>query len=227
MATTMSLLEIFRSGGPIMWPLVIFSLVTVAIIIERSINLRSSRIVDRGLVERVTALAESGRPDRAANVCRETPGMFASILLPGLDLAHKGEVIAKEAVEDAGRHEATRLTRYLGALGTVAAVSPLLGLLGTVTGMIEVFDTISRQGAGNAAELSSGISQALITTATGLLVAIPALIAHNYFHAKVEWIMADLEGSSLRALHGLYRATEAEDGGTLSVDAAGASGIGS
>jgi len=221
------MLEVFKAGGPIMWPLVFFSLVTLAIIIERSINLRGSRIVDRGLVERVTALAEAGRADRASQACRETPGMFSSIILPGLELAEKGEIIAKEAVEDAGRHEATRLARYLGALGTVAAVAPLLGLLGTVTGMIEVFDTIAQQGAGNAAELSSGISQALITTATGLVVAIPALIAHNYFHAKVEWIMADLEGASLRALHGLYRAIEAEvGGGALSADPASASGSG-
>jgi len=110
-------------------------------------------------------------------------------------------------VEDAGRRETIRLSRYLPALGTIAGVAPLMGLLGTVTGMIEVFDTISRAGAGQAAELSSGISQALITTATGLLVAIPSLIAHNIFSGKVDFLVADLESAALRVVHCLYRAS--------------------
>jgi biopolymer transport protein ExbB len=201
----MSLIEIFRAGGPIMWPLALCSLLTLAIIIERSINLRASRILDPTIVERVTGLAEGGRIDRASEVCRQNRGIFTNIVLEGLEQDVKGESAAKEAVEDAGRHETVRLNRYLGILGTVAGVAPLLGLLGTVTGMIEVFKTIAESGAGQAAQLSSGISQALITTATGLLIAIPALVAHNYFQGKAEAITVDLERDSLRVLRALYR----------------------
>lgn len=189
-----------------MWPLSLFSLVTLAIIIERAINLRASRILDPKIVERVTALAEGGRADRALEVCRQNPAIFTNIVLAGLEIADQGELVAKDAVEDAGRRETNRLSRYLGALGTIAAVSPLIGLLGTVTGMIQVFDTIARAGAGQAAELSGGISQALITTATGLLVAIPSLIAHSVFSGKVQSLITDLENAALRAVHGFYRA---------------------
>jgi biopolymer transport protein ExbB len=200
----MGLIEILEAGGLIMWPLALCSLVALAIIIERLINLRFSRVLNPAIVERVTALAEGGRIDRAIEVCRQHPGIYTNIVLAGLELSHRGEGLAKEAVEDAGRHETARLNRYLGTLGTVAGVSPLLGLLGTVTGMIEVFDTIARAGAGQAAQLSSGISQALITTATGLLIAIPALVAHNFFQEKAAAIVADLEQESLRVLRGLY-----------------------
>lgn len=200
----MSLIELFRAGGPVMWPLLACSLVALAIGIERAVNLRRSKILDPVVVERVTGLVEGGRADRAVEVCRQNPGIYTNIVLAGLELAPKGEPAAKEAVEDAGRHETTRLTRYLGALGTVVGISPLLGLLGTVTGMIEVFKTIAEVGTGQAAELSNGISQALITTAFGLLIAIPSLVAYNYFQGRAESMITDLERETLRVLRGLY-----------------------
>jgi biopolymer transport protein ExbB len=203
----MSMVDIFNAGGPVMWPLLICSLIALAIIIERLINLRYSRVLNPGIVERVTGLTEGGRPDRAIDVCRQSPGIYTNIVLAGLEIAGSGETRAKEAVEDAGRHETARLNRYLGTLGTIAGISPLLGLLGTVLGMIDVFHTIAESGAGQAAQLSSGISQALITTATGLLIAIPALVAHNFFREKAEAIVTDLERESLRALRGLYPRT--------------------
>ncbi|HXV77516.1 MAG TPA: MotA/TolQ/ExbB proton channel family protein, partial [Candidatus Polarisedimenticolaceae bacterium] len=187
------MMEIIRSGGPVMYPLLICSLLVVAIIVERAINLRASRVLTPTTVERIHGLVEGGRTDRAIEICRQSPGMFSSIMLPALELADRGEAAAKEAVEDAGRHETARLTRYLTALGTIAAVAPLLGLLGTVTGMIEVFRTIARSGVGQAAELSGGISQALVTTAFGLLIAIPALVGYNYFQSKVESMVTELE----------------------------------
>jgi len=211
----MSILEFFKAGGPLMWPLSFFSLLTLAIIIERLVNLRSSRILDPKVVERVTALAEGGQGSRAREVCKEHPGIFTNIVDAGLELADQGELVAKDAVEDAGRRETNRLGRYLGALGTIAAVAPLMGLLGTVTGMIEVFDTIAKAGAGQAAELSGGISQALITTATGLVVAIPALIAHSIFSGKVSGLVTDLENAALRAVHGFYRAARTREDATL------------
>ena len=200
----MSVIEFFDSGGPVMWPLLICSLVALAITLERAINLRRSKILDPTVVERVTALVEGGRADRAMEVCRESGGIYGNIVLAALEVAGKGESAAKEAVEDAGRHETTRLTRYLGALGTIAGISPLLGLLGTTTGMIQVFKTIAQVGTGQADQLSSGISQALITTAIGLTIAIPTLVAYNYFQGKAESIITDLERESLRVLRGFY-----------------------
>ncbi len=200
----MPVIDIFRAGGPIMWPLLVCSLLSVAIIVERSVNLRGAKILNRGVVERVTGLVEGGRSDRAMQVCAENPGIYTNIVRAGLERAGRGESAAKEAVEDAGRHETAHLGRYLGALGTIAAISPLLGLLGTVTGMIEVFRTIAQAGTGQAAQLSNGISQALITTATGLLIAIPTLVAYNFFQAKVDAMVTDIERETLRVLRGLY-----------------------
>ncbi|MDH3628468.1 MAG: MotA/TolQ/ExbB proton channel family protein [Acidobacteriota bacterium] len=200
----MNFIELFNAGGPLMWPLAIASLLTLALIVDRAINLRASRILHPTVVERITGLLEGGRVDRAIEVCREHPGLFPSIVLAGLELVGKGEAAVKEAVENAGRHESSRLHRYLGAMATIAAVTPLMGLLGTVLGMIDVFQTIADQGAGQAASLSSGISQALITTASGLVVAIPALIAHNYFQEKADFLVGELERESLRMLRGLF-----------------------
>ncbi len=204
----MSLIEIFKAGGPIMWALAACSAVALAIILERAMNLRASRILDPAVVERITGLAEGGRMDRALEACREHPGIYTNIVMAGLEVAARGEVelASKEAVEDAGRHESARLSRYLGTLSTIVGISPLLGLLGTVTGMIQVFDTIAEVGAGQAAQLAGGISQALITTATGLLIAIPSLVAHNHFYEKAQSIVTDLERASLRVLRGLYDA---------------------
>jgi biopolymer transport protein ExbB len=202
----MSLIEIFRAGGPVMWPLLGCSLVALAIVIERSFNLRTSRILDAAVVERITGLAEGGRLDRAVELCRQRPGVFSRIILAGLEAALDGadQATAKEAVEDAGRHESARLHRFLSALGTIVGISPLLGLLGTVFGMIHVFQTIARAGVGQAAQLSSGISEALITTAAGLLIAIPALVAHNVFHERAVGIVSDLERASLHVLRAFY-----------------------
>jgi len=200
----MSFVEIFQAGGFLMYPLAAAYLLTAALIVERALNLRESRILNQNLVDRVTDLVETGRPERAIQACRDSPSIFTNIVVAGLEMSNKGEMRAKEAIEDAGRHETVKLKRYLNALGTIAAVAPLVGLLGTVTGMILVFRTIAETGGGQAAALSTGIFQALITTATGLSVAIPALIAHNFFQEKVEGIVTELERVSLRALHGLY-----------------------
>ena len=119
-----------------MIPLLLSSLLVVAIIFERSINLRASKVLSPTTVERVSGLVEGGRVDKAVSVCKEHPGLFSSIVLAGLEIAGRGEATAKEAVEDAGRHETARLSRYLTALGTIAAVAPLMGVFGTVVGML-------------------------------------------------------------------------------------------
>jgi biopolymer transport protein ExbB len=199
----MTWIEMIRAGGPVMYPLGFCSLLVLAILIERAVNLRAAKFLDPGIVARVSALVEEGRVDRAIEVCRKQPGLFSTIVLAGLEVAERGEAVAREAIEDAGRHETARLSRYLGALGTMAAIAPLLGLLGTVLGMIDVFRIIA-EGGGGAADLSGGISQALITTAFGLIIAIPALVAYNVFQARVDGIVTDLERESLRVLRSLF-----------------------
>jgi len=195
-----------------MWPLATCSLIALAIIVERMINLRSSSVLAPATVERIMALAEGGHADRALKACRDNPGIFTNVVGAGLEIAAHQEDFAhaKEAVEDAGRHESKRLHRYLGALGTIVGISPLLGLLGTVTGMIEVFETIARTsgGGGQAAALANGISQALITTATGLVIAIPSLVAYNYFNGRADAIVTGLERESLRALRCFYHPSQ-------------------
>ena len=200
----MSIVELFRAGGPVMYPLAACSIAAVAIVIERAVNLRAARVLDPKIVERVTGLVEGGRPDKAIEVCRQNPGIFTDLVLAGLEQARKGEAAAKEAVEDTGRQETARLTRYLGLLGTIVGISPLLGLLGTVTGMIDVFGMIAQVGTGQAAQLSSGISEALITTAAGLFIAIPSLLAYNVYSERAERIIYDIERETLRVLRGLY-----------------------
>ncbi|MCK5439649.1 MAG: MotA/TolQ/ExbB proton channel family protein, partial [Gemmatimonadetes bacterium] len=118
----------------------------------------------------------------------------------------------RERVEHQGRQEIARLERGLGLLETIAAIAPLLGLLGTVLGMIEVFDVVSQQGAGQAQELSGGISQALITTATGLSIGIPALVAYNYFVGKAERLVLDIEDHTDRLIQTVLLFREAKDG---------------
>lgn len=220
----MFLIEVFRAGGPVMWPLLICSLVALAIIVERAFNLRETRVLHPTVVERVIGLTEGRRVDKAIDVCRANPGIYTNIVLAGLELSDGDVGGAREAVEGAGRHETARLNRYLGTLGTVAAVAPLLGLLGTVLGMIEVFKTIAESGAGQAAELAGGISQALITTATGLGIAIPALVAHNYFQEKAETIVTNLERESMRVLRGLFTRDESPSRPAAARASAGAAG---
>ena len=200
----MTIVDIFRAGGVLMYPLAFASLITVAIIIERLINLRESRILNDQVVFRVSALVEANQLVKAASFCKQNPSIYTKIVMAGLESVEKGEMQTKEAIEDAGRHETAHLKRYLNGLGTIAAVAPLIGLLGTVIGMILVFRTIAESGGGQAAALSNGIFQALITTATGLLVAIPALLAHNSFQERADTIIQGLERASLRLVHHLF-----------------------
>jgi biopolymer transport protein ExbB len=175
----MSLIEIFKAGGPVMWPLALCSLVSLAIVIERSVNLRVSRILNPGVVERITGLAEGGSLERAIDACRQSPGIYTNIVTAGLEVASRGEgkSLSKEAIEDAGRQETARLNRYMGTLGTIVGISPLLGLLGTVAGMLKTFSAMSLQDGLQSIDLvASGISEALITTETGLSIAIVGLV---------------------------------------------------
>jgi biopolymer transport protein ExbB len=191
------MLEFIRQGGPVMWPLLICSVLAVAIIVERLINLKPSKVVPDDEVEHLRSLIDGGLLEQAEDYCERRPGPMTNIVAAALEARRESPEGIRQVVEDQGRQEIPHLQRYLGVLGTVASVSPLLGLLGTVLGMIEVFRVVSAQGIGQAESLAGGISQAMITTATGLTIAIPALVAYNAFSDKASALILEMERLAL------------------------------
>jgi biopolymer transport protein ExbB len=191
------MLDFIRQGGPVMWPLLICSVLAVAIIAERLINLRPTKVVPEQEVGHLRTLIDGGLLEQAEDYCDRRPGPLTNIVAAALEARHESPEGIRQVVEDQGRQEIPALQRYLGVLGTVASVSPLLGLLGTVLGMIEVFRVVSAQGIGQAESLAGGISQAMITTATGLTIAIPALVAYNAFTDKANALILEMERLAL------------------------------
>lgn len=194
------------SGWPI-WPLLFTSIVAVALIIERSITLRRSRVVPTGLLEKVLDdLARNGAsPGMADRVAAHSP--LGRVLAAGLRNVSSSREVMKESIEETGRAVAHDLGRYMTTLGTIAAVSPLLGLFGTIIGMIDIF---ASQGAGgaNPQQLAQGISIALNTTGFGLIIAIPATIFWRHFRALVDGFVLDMEQQAIRlveVVHGERR----------------------
>ena len=197
--------EIVKAGGWLMLPIILCSIVALAIVIERFVTLRESRILPRNLVADVWRMASNREltEERVREIQHGSP--LGRVLAAGLlDRTQQRETM-KASIEEVGGHVAHELGRYLNALGTIAAVTPLLGLLGTVVGMISVFTNITTVGVGNPAQLAGGISQALITTAGGLMVAIPALMFHRYFRARVDALVVGMEKESLKLVDVLQR----------------------
>lgn len=197
--------EMILAGRYMMIPITLASLVGLTVIIERMVVLRQGRIIVPEIAEAVETLSASKDLSVAYAICDRRPGPFANVVRAGLDHADNDWTIMRDVLEEAGRQEATRLTRRLGILETVAAVSPLLGLLGTVLGMIRVFATISLAGLGNPETLSSGISEAMVTTAAGLIIGIPALVAYNWLNGRADRIIFELEFYSSKVLDTLRR----------------------
>lgn len=188
-----------------MWPLSICSILAVAIIVERIINLRSSKVLPEEEVEHLGALIDGGLLEQAEEYCERRPGPLTNIVAAALEARTESPEGIRQMVEDQGRQEVPRLQKHLGVLGTVASVSPLLGLLGTVLGMIEVFRVVSTQGIGQAQSLAGGISQAMITTASGLTIAIPALVAYNVFSDKANALILEMERLALKFIKRIVR----------------------
>jgi biopolymer transport protein ExbB len=187
-----------------MVPIIACSIIAFAIIAERLWTLRVKRVIPRTLVAQVWDQAKSKKLDveRLQDLRAGSP--LGRILAAGLMNRNASRDIMKEAIEDTGRHVVHELERYINTLGTIAAISPLLGLLGTVIGMIQVFSTITTQGVGNPGALAGGISQALITTAAGMAVAIPSLMAYRYFRGKVDMLVIRMEQQALRMVEVLH-----------------------
>jgi biopolymer transport protein ExbB len=198
------MLELFERGGIMMYPLLLSSLLTVAIIVERLITLRRKKVIIPEIINIVQQFGSVKDMDLARNMCLRYEGPLPNIIRMGLDNSHLDKNEIKELVEDQGRQEVRKLKKGLGILETVAAIAPLLGLTGTVLGMIKVFGVIQAQGVGQAAALSGGISEALLTTVVGLFIGIPALIFYNYFSHKAENFVLDIEkhsGVLIKKLH--------------------------
>jgi biopolymer transport protein ExbB len=190
------LVEFFNKGGNFMWGLLALSVIGVAVIIERWITLAKARADVRKLMEGVVGALKKGRLDEAVDICANTRGPIPQILHAGLRQAKKGTVAVEKAIETAGIIEMSFLERGLIILATVANVAPLLGFLGTVSGMISAFEAIAQAEQVSAKLVASGISEALITTMSGLVIAIPTQVAHNLFVQRIDRFVVEMEDSA-------------------------------
>lgn len=182
-----------------MLPILLCSVISMAIVIERSIALRRKRVMPPRLVRALRVASQGSSVNAVEGLMRlSSASPLGRILRAGIANYYLGREAVKESLEEAGRHVVHELERYLSALGTIAAITPLLGLLGTVIGMIEVFNIISQQGTGNAELLAEGISKALVTTAGGLSVAIPSLLFYRFFRSRVDELIVGIEQEATR-----------------------------
>jgi biopolymer transport protein ExbB len=188
-----------------MIPILLCSIIAFAICVERFWTLNPQKIAPPDLIAHVWIWLKNNQLDAQKMRQLKQSSPLGKILAAGLSNSSHGRDVMKESIQEAASHVVHDLEKYLNALGTVAAVSPLLGLLGTVVGMIRVFNEIVTQGTGNASVLAGGISEALITTAAGLVVAIPALIMHRFYNRRVDNVVVELEQQAIKlvdALHG-------------------------
>ncbi len=200
----MDVLELLVAGGWLMVPILLCSVLGLAICIERFYTLNPKKIAPPHLLATVWKQLKAGEmnAERLKTLKQSSP--LGRILAAGLGNAFHGRDVMKESIQEAAGHVVHELERYLNTLGTIAAVTPLLGLLGTVVGMVKVFSEIMAQGTGNASVLAGGISQALITTAAGLTVAIPALVMHRYFVGRIDGIVVELEQETIKLVDALH-----------------------
>ncbi|MEO8223246.1 MAG: MotA/TolQ/ExbB proton channel family protein [Gammaproteobacteria bacterium] len=199
------MLEIVIAGGWVMVPIILCSVVAAAIILERLWTLQPRRVVPRDLSRQVWEWVSSNQLNHQHVQQLRSNSPLGQILAAGLANRQQDRATMKEVVEDTGRHVVHELERYLNTLGTIAAISPLLGLLGTVTGMIRTFSALTSGGAGDPAALAGGISEALITTAAGLMVAIPALIGYRYLRGRVDALVVQMEKEAIGLVEALQR----------------------
>lgn len=188
-----------------MLPIIVCSIIALAIVAERFIVLKEEKVLPANLVADVWRMASTRQltEEKVREIQQGSP--LGRVLAAGLLNRTQDRDLMKASIEEVGGHVAHELERYLNALGTIAAVTPLLGLLGTVVGMISVFTNITTVGVGNPAQLAGGISQALITTAGGLMVAIPSLMFYRYFRAKVDGLVVGMEKESLKLIDVLQK----------------------
>ena len=199
--------EIVKAGGIVMVPIIFCSILAVAITLERLWTLRSQRVSPAELTDKVWQWVENRTLTDRQIAALQAHSPLGRILAAGLANRNRDRSVMIGAIEDAGRHVVHDLERFLGPLGTIAAISPLLGLLGTVTGMIRTFKAITVSGIGNPTAMAGGIAEALITTAAGLIVAIPALVAYRYLRGRVDALVIRMEKESIKLVQAIDRAS--------------------
>jgi biopolymer transport protein ExbB len=207
--------ELVRAGGPFMWPIIACSIAAVGILLERLWTLQRKRVLPQELLKKVSDLADKNQVTPKVIEALEKNSPLGRVLAAALANRHRGREIMMERVEDTGRHVVHELERFLNSLGTIASISPLLGLLGTVTGIIRAFNAVMMGGMGDPSKLAGGISEALVTTASALAVAIPAFIAYRYLRGKVERIVVDMEKIAVTFADSLGAEAVREDTGTV------------
>ena len=187
-----------------MLPIILCSVVAAAIIAERMWSLQRKRVLPADLAEKVWFWAKNNKLDENHVLALQTSSPLGQVLAAGLINRDEDRELIKESIQDTGRHVVHDLERYLNSLGTIAAITPLLGLLGTVIGMVKVFAAITSHGVGNPAVLAGGISEALITTAAGLSIAIPALIGYRYLRGRVDSLVINMEKEAMKLLESIH-----------------------
>lgn len=194
------MLELVKAGGWPMIPLLLLTVLAVGIILERFWSLRRRTVLPPGLGDEVRAWAARGNldPTHIESLRRTSP--LGALLAAALDVRQRPRDQIRERIEDVGRHLVHRMERFLNALGTIASAGPLLGLFGTVVGMIQMFLGILDNGIGDVNQLAGGIGKALVCTATGMIVAIPALVFHRYFRGRIAGYIVDMEHEAIQLL---------------------------
>jgi biopolymer transport protein ExbB len=197
--------SIIEQAGLSIWPLIFASIVALGIIIERTFALRTSTVAPEGLLAEVQAWIASGGVNKESIAKLDQHSALGQVFATALANSNHTREITKEAIEETGRAVAHKLEKYLSILGTIATVAPLLGLLGTVIGMVELFDAFNKAGSGHdVAQFARGISVALYNTAAGIVVAVPAMIAHRYFRSKVDDLLVGMEQQAIKLVEILH-----------------------
>lgn len=192
--------ELIQKGGPVMYPIVLCSIIAFAIVIERTYHLYKAKIDTKDFMNNIEITIKHNRIVEAIKICDKTPGPIAHIVKAGILKHDRPRQEIRESIEDAGHQEVPRLEKHISLLGTIAHISPLLGLLGTVTGMVKTFQIIQEKSTFfnpvSPGDLAGGIWEALLTTVAGLIVAIPTVVAYNYLVNKVEGFVLEMERSA-------------------------------
>lgn len=202
--------ELVKSGGWLMLPIILCSVISISIIVERFWSLQREKVLPRHLVASVWHMVKTGKLERARIEEVGRQSALGKILSAGLNVRDQRRERIKESIEERGREVVHELERFLNALGTVASISPLLGLLGTVVGIMKAFNEIVLHGVGNPGVLANGISQALITTIAGLSVAIVSLVFYRYFRRKVDTIVVEMEREAIKMVDVLHNSRARE-----------------
>ena len=204
--------DVIQRGGPIIYIIILCSVLAFAVVLERIYHLRRAKIDTRDFMTKVAEKLKRNKIMEAIEMCNITPGPIAHIMKAGILKHDRPRAEIREAIEDAGLHEVPRLEKNLGVLATIAHIAPLLGLLGTVTGMVRAFQIIQEKATSlypvNPGDLAGGIWEALITTVAGLSVAIPTFVAYNYLVSRVDGFVLDMEKSATDLLNVLTLRTD-------------------